>query len=73
MGAMSFGGKGYWEKIGALNENSAQHLVDIAFDAGVNFLTPQMSILTVNLNKFLAKQSKVKETKLFLQQKFAEE
>lgn len=37
LGAMSFGGQGYWEKIGGLDQTAAQRLVDIAFDAGVNF------------------------------------
>jgi len=37
LGTMSFGGHGYWEKIGGLDQNAAQRLVDIALDAGVNF------------------------------------
>jgi len=36
-GAMSFGAKGYWEKVGGLDQKSAQRLVDIAFDGGINF------------------------------------
>ena len=36
-GAMSFGAAGYWEKIGGLDHQAAQRLVDIALDAGVNF------------------------------------
>lgn len=37
LGTMSFGGQGYWEKIGGLDQAAAQRLVDIALDAGVNF------------------------------------
>lgn len=37
LGTMSFGGQGYWEKIGGLDQASAQRLVDISLDAGVNF------------------------------------
>lgn len=37
LGAMSFGGRGYWEKIGGLEQSAAQRLVDMAMDAGVNF------------------------------------
>jgi len=37
LGTMSFGGHGYWEKIGGLEQNTAQRLVDVALDAGVNF------------------------------------
>ena len=36
-GTMSFGAAGYWEKIGGLDQQAAQRLVDIALDAGVNF------------------------------------
>ncbi|NLH38624.1 MAG: aldo/keto reductase [Elusimicrobia bacterium] len=36
-GAMSFGAKGYWEKVGGLDQKVAQRLVDIAFDNGINF------------------------------------
>ena len=36
-GAMSFGARGYWEKIGGLDQEAARRLVDIALDAGVNF------------------------------------
>jgi aryl-alcohol dehydrogenase-like predicted oxidoreductase len=36
-GAMSFGAKGYWEKVGGLDHKVAQRLVDIAFDNGINF------------------------------------
>jgi len=37
LGTMSFGGQGYWEKIGGLDQAAAQRLVDMALDAGVNF------------------------------------
>jgi len=36
-GAMSFGAQGYWEKIGGLGQEAAQHLVNIALDGGINF------------------------------------
>ncbi len=34
---MTFGGRGYWETIGKLEEDKAKQLVDQAIDAGVNF------------------------------------
>lgn len=37
LGAMSFGKQGYWEVVGALGDELARRLVDIALDAGVNF------------------------------------
>ena len=37
LGTMSFGKQGYWEKIGGLDQPAAQHLVDTALDAGINF------------------------------------
>src|SRR5271155_3060026 len=38
LGAMTFGGKGFWEAIGKLGASDAQALVGTAFDAGVNFI-----------------------------------
>jgi len=37
LGAMSFGGDGYWKVVGALDYPSSKKLVDMALDAGVNF------------------------------------
>jgi len=37
LGAMTFGGKGYWEVIGQLGRDAATRLVDRCLDAGVNF------------------------------------
>jgi aryl-alcohol dehydrogenase-like predicted oxidoreductase len=37
MGTMSFGGQGYWEKIGGLDEKASKRLVDMAIDGGINF------------------------------------
>ena len=37
-GTMTFGGRGYWETIGHLPEDKAKQLVDMAIDAGVNFI-----------------------------------
>jgi aryl-alcohol dehydrogenase-like predicted oxidoreductase len=37
MGAMTFGGEGYWRVIGSLPFEAAKKLVDIALDAGINF------------------------------------
>jgi len=56
-GSMSFGAAGYWEKIGGLDQQAAQRLVDIALDAGVNFLIQPMSIRTVNPKKSSARRS----------------
>lgn len=36
-GAMTFGGKGYWEAIGRLPEEEVKALVKIAFDNGITF------------------------------------
>jgi aryl-alcohol dehydrogenase-like predicted oxidoreductase len=36
-GAMTFGGKGYWKVIGELEQKEANDLVNLCFDAGVNF------------------------------------
>ena len=36
-GAMTFGGKGYWKVIGALEQKDANELIKLALDGGVNF------------------------------------
>jgi len=38
LGAMTFGGKGFWEAIGKLGNQEAETLVGTALDAGVNFI-----------------------------------
>jgi aryl-alcohol dehydrogenase-like predicted oxidoreductase len=38
LGAMTFGGKGFWETIGKLDASQAQTLIGTAIDAGVNFI-----------------------------------
>src|SRR5580692_3348469 len=38
LGAMTFGGKGFWEAIGKLNGAEAETLVGTSLDAGVNFI-----------------------------------
>lgn len=38
LGAMTFGGKGFWEAIGRLDANAAQTLVGTALDHGVTFI-----------------------------------
>lgn len=38
LGAMTFGGKGFWEVVGRLGAGEAQALIGAAFDGGVNFL-----------------------------------
>jgi aryl-alcohol dehydrogenase-like predicted oxidoreductase len=38
LGAMTFGGKGFWEAIGKLGGGEAEALVGAALDAGVNFI-----------------------------------
>ena len=37
LGTMSFGSAGSWANVGSLDETAATRLVDIAFDAGINF------------------------------------
>ena len=37
LGAMSFGGDGYWKVVGNLDYPASKKLVDMAIDAGVNF------------------------------------
>jgi aryl-alcohol dehydrogenase-like predicted oxidoreductase len=38
LGAMTFGGKGFWEAIGKLGSKEAERLVGTSLDAGVNFI-----------------------------------
>src|SRR6202012_2493553 len=38
LGAMTFGGAGFWEAIGKLGKKAAQSLLGTALDAGVNFI-----------------------------------
>ncbi|HVY48082.1 MAG TPA: aldo/keto reductase [Minicystis sp.] len=38
LGAMTFGGKGFWRAIGELGDKETQELVGTALDAGVNFI-----------------------------------
>src|SRR5882672_12199397 len=37
-GAMTFGGKGFWEVVGKLGASEAESLVGTALDGGVNFI-----------------------------------
>ena len=37
LGAMSFGGEGYWKVVGNLDYSGSKKIVDMALDAGVNF------------------------------------
>ncbi len=37
LGTMTFGGKGYWEPIGKLQQTEADHMIKAAFDAGITF------------------------------------
>jgi aryl-alcohol dehydrogenase-like predicted oxidoreductase len=38
LGAMTFGGKGFWEVVGKLGDKEVETLVGTALDAGVNFI-----------------------------------
>jgi aryl-alcohol dehydrogenase-like predicted oxidoreductase len=38
LGTMTFGGKGFWEVVGALGHREAEALVGASLDAGVNFI-----------------------------------
>jgi len=38
LGAMTFGGKGYWEAIGRLQQDEVNQLVKTAIDQGINFI-----------------------------------
>ncbi len=38
LGTMTFGGKGYWTNIGALEQKIAEELVSKAIDGGINFI-----------------------------------
>jgi aryl-alcohol dehydrogenase-like predicted oxidoreductase len=38
LGAMTFGGKGFWEAIGQLPQNEVNGLVKLAIDNGINFI-----------------------------------
>src|SRR5215831_4874122 len=38
LGAMTFGGKGFWEVVGKLGSKEVEGIVGTALDAGVNFI-----------------------------------
>ncbi len=38
LGAMTFGGKGYWTAIGQLPQEEVNKLIKVAFDKGINFI-----------------------------------
>lgn len=38
LGAMTFGGKGYWEAIGSLQQEETNQLVKLSLDNGINFI-----------------------------------
>lgn len=38
LGAMTFGGKGYWQAIGQLPQNEVNQLIRISFENGINFI-----------------------------------
>jgi aryl-alcohol dehydrogenase-like predicted oxidoreductase len=38
LGTMTFGGKGYWEAIGKLQQNEVNQLIKTAIDQGINFI-----------------------------------
>ena len=38
LGAMTFGGKGFWEAIGRLGAKEVEGIIGASFDAGVNFI-----------------------------------
>ena len=38
LGAMTFGGKGFWEVVGKLGTKEVETIVGTALDGGVNFL-----------------------------------
>lgn len=38
LGAMTFGGRGYWEAIGKLEQNDVNHLIKTSLDSGINFI-----------------------------------
>ncbi|MAM10213.1 MAG: aldo/keto reductase [Rhizobiaceae bacterium] len=38
LGTMTFGGKGFWTAIGALDQGASEELVKVAIDSGINFI-----------------------------------
>ena len=38
LGTMTFGGRGFWEKIGSLKLDDVTALVKKSFDSGINFI-----------------------------------
>ena len=38
LGTMTFGGKGYWEKMGKLQLDEVSALIKASFDSGINFI-----------------------------------
>ena len=37
-GTMTFGGKGYWEAIGKIQQDGVNELIKVAVEAGINFI-----------------------------------
>ena len=44
LGAMTFGGKGYWEAIGQLKQEEVNKLIKTAIDKGINFIDTASTI-----------------------------
>jgi aryl-alcohol dehydrogenase-like predicted oxidoreductase len=70
---MSFGKQGYWEKIGGLDQPAAQHLVDTALDAGINFFDSADVYSYGQSEEILGKTLKGKRDKVVLATKFGSE
>lgn len=65
-GTMSFGSQGYWTKIGGLDQNAAQKLVDIALDGGINFFDTANVYSYGQSEQILGKAIKGKRDKIVL-------
>lgn len=53
LGTMTFGGKGFWEPIGALTSSDAQKMIGKSLDAGINFIDTANAYSEGESEKFL--------------------
>jgi len=65
-GTMSFGGDGYWKVVGNLDYPAGKKLVDIAFDAGVNFFDSADVYSNGQSEEILGKAIKEKRNEIVL-------
>ncbi len=65
-GTMSFGGDGYWKLVGNLDYPASKKLIDISFDAGVNFFDSADVYSNGQSEEILGKAIKEKRNEIVL-------